>query len=227
MAAAQHPNGLLQWSNAAADPRVDTFDNEGFLDLMERYFAQVRVGRCECGTRGLAADPRFTRACSLVCAASGRFHGLPACTLVSDRRWLAVSLQPLEKKMADVRPELAYQVCLAAVCSSAQPLICPAKYTASCWQLVAICCAVQVCRARLKASGYPPIIMPAHVVTRPFHRQVGATPEGVEKPRCLRDAKLRELAAGMAPEHAPTIPTGADVKVCGSGRVDGQVDAML
>ncbi|KAI7836680.1 hypothetical protein COHA_009456 [Chlorella ohadii] len=80
-----------------ADPRVDTRDNEGFLDLMERYFAQ-----------------------------------------------------PLEEKMADVRPELAYQV--------------------------------------------------------------GATPEGVEKPRCLRDAKLRELAAGMPPEHAPTIPTGADVK---------------
>lgn len=89
----------LQQSSALVvrDPRVDTFDNEGFLDLMERYFAQ-----------------------------------------------------PLEKKMADVRPELAYQV--------------------------------------------------------------GATPAGVEKPRCLRDAKLRELVAGMAPEHAPTIPTGADVK---------------
>lgn len=46
-------------------------------------------------------------------------------------------------------------------------------------------------------------------------KQVGATPEGTEKPRCLRDAKLRELAAGMAPENAPTIPTGADVKVGG------------
>jgi len=46
---------------------------------------------------------------------------------------------------------------------------------------------------------------------------VGATPEGVEKPRCLRDAKLRELAAGMPPEHAPTIPTGADVKVSVAG----------
>lgn len=69
--------------------------------------------------------------------------------------------------------------------------------------------------------------MPAHVATRPFPCQVGATPEGVEKPRCLRDAKLRELAAGMPPEHAPTIPTGADVKVRRSVRVGGQVDAML
>lgn len=43
--------------------------------------------------------------------------------------------------------------------------------------------------------------------------QVGATPEGVEKPRCLRDAKLRELAASLAPENAPTIPKEADVKV--------------
>lgn len=54
--------------------------------------------------------------------------------------------------------------------------------------------------------------------------QVGATPEGVEKPRCLRDAKLRELAAGMPPEHAPTIPTGADVKVGCGRRAGGLAD---
>ena len=125
MAAAQHPNGSPQCPNAAADPRVDTRDNEGFLDLMERYFAQVRVGRCECGTRGamrvwdpwVGCRPTFTRACSLVCAASGRCHGLRACKC-SDRRCFAVSLQPLEQKMADVRPELAYQVSPAAVCAA-------------------------------------------------------------------------------------------------------------
>ncbi|EFN59425.1 hypothetical protein CHLNCDRAFT_19374 [Chlorella variabilis] len=58
--------------------------------------------------------------------------------------------QPLEVKMADVRPELAYQV--------------------------------------------------------------GATPEGVEKPRCLRDASIMAHAASLAPEDRPTLPSEADPK---------------
>lgn len=59
-----------------------------------------------------------------------------------------------------------------------------------------------------------------HQPTHPPHPlpavQVGATPEGTEKPRLLRDPSLAELAASLAPQDAPTIPTGADVKVSDS-----------
>lgn len=43
--------------------------------------------------------------------------------------------------------------------------------------------------------------------------QVGATPEGVEKPRCLRDPAILAHAASLAPADRPTTPTRADVKV--------------
>lgn len=42
--------------------------------------------------------------------------------------------------------------------------------------------------------------------------QVGATPEGVEKPRCLRDASIMAHAASLAPEDRPTLPSEADPK---------------
>ncbi|KAL4430971.1 hypothetical protein ABPG75_006227 [Micractinium tetrahymenae] len=42
--------------------------------------------------------------------------------------------------------------------------------------------------------------------------QVGATPEGVERPRCLRDPAILAHAASLVPADQPTIPTGADVK---------------
>jgi isopenicillin N synthase-like dioxygenase len=42
--------------------------------------------------------------------------------------------------------------------------------------------------------------------------QVGSTPAGVERPRVLRDAALRAAAAARPAPHAPTLPTGADVK---------------
>jgi isopenicillin N synthase-like dioxygenase len=45
-----------------------------------------------------------------------------------------------------------------------------------------------------------------------LHYQVGATPENVEKPRCLRDQALLEAAKALPPPHRPTIPTTADVK---------------
>ncbi len=43
--------------------------------------------------------------------------------------------------------------------------------------------------------------------------QVGATPEGVEKPRCLRDPAILAQAATLPPADRPSTPTGADVKV--------------
>lgn len=42
--------------------------------------------------------------------------------------------------------------------------------------------------------------------------QVGATPEGTEKPRCLRDKAIREQAERLPPEHRPSLPNSADVK---------------
>jgi len=45
-----------------------------------------------------------------------------------------------------------------------------------------------------------------------LHYQVGATPENVEKPRCLRDQALLEAAKALPHPHRPTIPTTADVK---------------
>lgn len=42
--------------------------------------------------------------------------------------------------------------------------------------------------------------------------QVGATPSGVERPRCLNDAKLLERAKVLSEGNRPTIPTKADCK---------------
>lgn len=42
--------------------------------------------------------------------------------------------------------------------------------------------------------------------------QVGATPDGIEKPRCLHDKAILEQAAALPPEDRPTVPTAADVK---------------
>lgn len=42
--------------------------------------------------------------------------------------------------------------------------------------------------------------------------QVGATPEGIERPRALRDANILKEAEKLAPEHRPQPPTAADVK---------------
>ncbi|GAB4817628.1 hypothetical protein N2152v2_004674 [Parachlorella kessleri] len=42
--------------------------------------------------------------------------------------------------------------------------------------------------------------------------QVGATPEGIEKPRCLHDHSIVEAAARLAPEHQPVMPAKADSK---------------
>jgi hypothetical protein len=42
--------------------------------------------------------------------------------------------------------------------------------------------------------------------------QVGATPEGTEKPRCLRDHSILDQAAKLPPEDRPAIPQAADVK---------------
>lgn len=44
-------------------------------------------------------------------------------------------------------------------------------------------------------------------------RQVGATPEGVERPRCLAEPGILEAAeASLAPEDRPVAPTQADSK---------------
>lgn len=109
----------------AADPRVDTRDNEGFLDLMERYFAQVRdrgqvalrvarhiVPALAFGVHSWLAEPLARGGMGLL---SRAFSIRTRCTppLCHQR---AVSLQPLEQKMADVRPELAYQVKRLAFC---------------------------------------------------------------------------------------------------------------
>jgi hypothetical protein len=42
--------------------------------------------------------------------------------------------------------------------------------------------------------------------------QVGATPEGTEKPRCLRDEAIQRYAASLAPQDRPSLPTAADPK---------------
>eukprot|EP00887_Chlorella_sp_A99_P005625 scaffold1.g5625.t1 len=42
--------------------------------------------------------------------------------------------------------------------------------------------------------------------------QVGATPGGVEKPRCLGDPAVQEAAAALPEEHRPITPTGPDPK---------------
>ena len=42
--------------------------------------------------------------------------------------------------------------------------------------------------------------------------QVGATPEGVEVPRCMADPSCLKEIANMPPEHRATVPPGADPK---------------
>lgn len=42
--------------------------------------------------------------------------------------------------------------------------------------------------------------------------QVGATPEGIERPRCLKDPSILANARKLAPEHQPAPPMDADVK---------------
>ena len=42
--------------------------------------------------------------------------------------------------------------------------------------------------------------------------QVGATPEGTEKPRCLRDQSILDQASKLPIEDRPAIPQAADVK---------------
>ena len=42
--------------------------------------------------------------------------------------------------------------------------------------------------------------------------QVGATPECIEKPRCLHDKAIFETAAALPPEDRPHTPQSADVK---------------
>ncbi|KAK9842098.1 hypothetical protein WJX81_008332 [Elliptochloris bilobata] len=45
-----------------------------------------------------------------------------------------------------------------------------------------------------------------------LHYQVGATPEGVEVPRCLADAECLAAMAGQPAASRATLPTGADAK---------------
>jgi hypothetical protein len=85
--------------------------------------------------------------------------------------------QPLHAKMADVRPDLAYQVSAASHQSTSV------------------------------RSG-PQLAAQA----RALDLQVGATPEGQEKPRCLRDVAIRAHAARLGVEHQPTLPSEADPK---------------
>lgn len=42
--------------------------------------------------------------------------------------------------------------------------------------------------------------------------QVGATPEGVERPRCLSDPSIIDKANSFLPADKPSIPTAADIK---------------
>ena len=42
--------------------------------------------------------------------------------------------------------------------------------------------------------------------------QVGITPEGIEKPRCLTDKSLQRAIAALAEEDKPSMPTGPDPK---------------
>ncbi|KAF8056110.1 DEGP9 [Scenedesmus sp. PABB004] len=56
--------------------------------------------------------------------------------------------------------------------------------------------------------------------------QVGATPSGVEVPRCVAEPEACAAAvAALAPEHRPTLPTGPDVKERFFWRVGGRPPA--
>lgn len=44
------------------------------------------------------------------------------------------------------------------------------------------------------------------------YRKVGATPEGVEVPRCVVDPACLETIEQQLPGHKATVPTGADPK---------------
>ena len=45
-----------------------------------------------------------------------------------------------------------------------------------------------------------------------YRLQVGATPEGVEVPRCVVDPDCLQTIEQQLPEHRATVPPGADPK---------------
>lgn len=47
---------------------------------------------------------------------------------------------------------------------------------------------------------------------RPVLAQVGATPEGVEVPRCVVDPACAQSIAAQPPGHRATLPAGPDPK---------------
>jgi len=49
-------------------------------------------------------------------------------------------------------------------------------------------------------------------VRKEYSYQIGATPEGVEVPRCTNDIKCKELIDGMSEENKAHYPTSADIK---------------
>jgi len=125
---------LMAWLSTAAffwvqlrDPRATAEDNEAFLSMMERYYAQ-----------------------------------------------------PDADKLPDVRPELSYQV--------------RGGYSVPTCSLQNDPCSKQV---------------PAPLRMR---AQVGATPAGVEVPRCLMDPECAEQIARLPQDHKATLPTGPGVQ---------------
>lgn len=98
--------------------------------------------------------------------------------------------QPTAERMADVRPDLDYQVCGVGR-SGAHSLP----------------------RTRSLEGDRPTGCVLTQQRPLPYLvPQVGATPENVERPRCLRDPAILAHAASLSPGDRPTLPTAADPK---------------
>lgn len=106
--------------------------------------------------------------------------------------------------------------------SEPRAVVRPASSTAS--ERYADCLLTLCCRWQGPLSCACPPAEPGQPSGHPIRaapRQVGATPEGVEKPRCLRDPAILAHAASLTPADRPTTPTGADVKVSRRRRLGG------
>ena len=122
-------------------------------------------------------------------------------------------------KRADVRADLAYQVSTPQGASRMHVIIHLFNSAAAahacgevqaraphklCWRAGGL---VHCCPPQLPLDR--PLSPPS-----PLPTQVGATPEGVEKPRCLRDPSILAAIEGLPADSRPTVPTEADVKWC-------------
>ena len=133
--------------------------------------------------------------------------------------------QPDAAKMPDVHPELHYQVCqpFAADSSPAlhvQPLHRPCT---PCMPALAEHACLRwpssshwlFSHALVNHQGMQSCACLVQAPARDRHTslpQVGATPEGVEVPRCMVDPACLAAISAQRPEHRAAVPRGADPK---------------